>query len=236
MKSQTTTQLDGIRLDPRETREVQGFDRVSLRVQNIESDLVITQGPRESLVIEANPDLLTRITTHVSGGELMIRIAGSWSDFIKEALATSLTRQRIRCTLMVRQLTALEVDGIARVEVANLETDRLVFRFRGPGKANFVSLHARMLEVDISGPCKLEAAGQVVEQTIAIGALGFYFAPKLESKQAVARLNGPGQATIRVSDDLDATISGPGRLEYYGTPRIRRKGNPLGVLVNLGKA
>jgi hypothetical protein len=234
MNSQTTSQFNNLRPDLAEIREVHGFERVSLKVQNIENDLVITQGQHEALLIAGDPDLLSRVNTHVSDGELMISITGSWSDFIKEALTTSLTRRRIKFILTVKQLTALDIDGITRLEAAALETDCLRLCFRGPGQANFASLQARALEVDLSGPCKIEVTGKVVEQKVAISAFGYYYAPKLESKKAVARLNGPGQATLWVSDNLDASISGPGRIEYYGAPRVRRSGFPFGGPVSLG--
>ena len=77
--------------------------------------------------------------------------------------------------------------------------------------------------------------GKVEEQSIFLSPMGFYYAPKLESKKAVVRLNGPGQSTIWVVDDLDATISGPGRLEYYVAPRVRQNTMPFGGLVSLGR-
>jgi hypothetical protein len=234
MNYQTTSQSNGIRLDHKEIRDVQGFEQVSLRVQNIQNDLVIQQGERESLVIEANPDLLTRVKTVVIDGKLNIWIDGSWSDLIKEALSTSLTRQRIQYTLMVRRLSALDVAGFAYIQVASLETDRLALGFAGPGTARFTRLHARLLEVDLAGPGKIELAGEVEEQRLSIRAIGFYYAPQLASKKAFVRLSGPGQAQIWVKDSLDATISGPGRLEYYGAPRIRQKTMPFGGLVSLG--
>lgn len=234
MSDQTTSSIGAVRLDLTENRDVHAFERVSIKVQNIQSDLVIIQGLREALVIEADPDLLSRVTTRVKDGELMIRINGSWSDFIKEALTTSFTRRCIKYTLTVRQLATLDLDGLIHLETANLETDHLGLRFRGPGSAQLTSLQANLLDVDISGPCKVEVSGKVVEQRVSVSPIGFYYAPKLESKKAVARLNGPGQATICVSDYLDASIAGPGRLEYYGAPRVKRNGNSLGLLVHLG--
>ena len=170
----------------------------------------------------------------VSHGELLIGIAGSWSDLIKAALTTSLTRQCIHYILTVKQLTALDMAGITHIEAANLETDRLSVRFRGPGKVHFAALYAKLLEVDVMGPCEVAWIGKVERQTIFLSAMGFYDAPKLESQQAVVRLNGPAQARIWVTDHLDATISGPGRLEYYGAPRVRQKTMPFGGLVSLG--
>lgn len=234
MDTQTKTQSDHNRLDFTETRDVHDFEKVSLRVQNIQNDLVIQQGERESLVIEANPDLLSRVKTVVRDGELSIWIVGSWSDLIKEALSTSLTRQRIQYTLTVRVLNALDVAGIAHVESAGLATDRLALRFTGPGSVRIARLHARLLEVDLAGPGKVELAGEVDEQRLTIKAIGFYYAPQLESKKAVVRLDGPGQARVWVEHSLDATINGPGRLEYYGAPRVRQNIMPFGGLVSLG--
>jgi hypothetical protein len=64
--------------------------------------------------------------------------------------------------------------------------------------------------------------------------IGFYYASKLTSKKAVVGLNGPAQATLCVSDELDATITGPGRVEYYSAPRVRQNGFPFSSLVHLG--
>jgi len=234
MNTPNTSQIKSTQSKLTETREVHGFERISLTVQNIQNDLVIRQGQSESLLIEADPDLLSRIKTEVKNGELLIKLTGSWSDLVKEALATSLTRQRIKYTLTVKHISALGIEGIVHVDAASLETDRLALRFKGPGKAHFTSLQAKLLEVDIAGPCKVELAGKVVEQRLAITAIGFYYAPKLESQKAVVRLNGPGQATLWVTDNLDAAISGPGRLEYYGAPKVRRSGFPFADLVSLG--
>jgi hypothetical protein len=217
-----------------ETREVVCFTRVTLRAQNMENDLVIRQGEPESLIIEANQELLSRIKTVVRDGELAISIDGSWSDKVKEALATSLTRQVIKYTLTVKKLTALDIAGIAHVKAGNIETDRLALRLFGPGSISFVSLIAGLLEVDLTGGCQVNLKGKVAEQKITIGAMGIYNAPDLESKKAVARLGGPGKVTVWVTEDLDVTISGPGSLEYYGAPKVKRNISPLGSVVSLG--
>lgn len=235
MNNQNMSYTARVQPDACETRDVHGFKGVSLSVQNLQNDIVIRQGDCESLTIEAPPDLLARIKTGVSAGELAIRLTGSWSDLVKEALSTSLSRQRIRYTLTVRQLIALNITGLVHLEADRLETDRLVLRFAGPGTARLASLHARLLEVDIAGPCKVEVGGKVEEQRLSVSAIGFYYAPRLESQKAVVRLNGPSQATIWATEMLDATVNGPGRLEYYGAPRIRQRTTPFGGLVNLGK-
>jgi hypothetical protein len=233
MYSKTTTQSEGIRLARSETREVHDIERIALRIQNIQSNLVIRQGACESLLIEADPNLLTRVKTTIRDGELTFSLIGSLSELIKEALTTSFSRRCIHFILTVKQLNALDITGIIHLEVGSLETDHLALHFKGPGKANINSLQARILNIEQSGPCKVEVSGKVDEQQLSVSAIGFYYAPKLVSKKAIACLNGPSQATVSVSDNLDAIISGPGRLEYYGNPKIKQNIFPIGSLVRL---
>lgn len=122
----------------------------------------------------------------------------------------------------MKKLTVLDIAGIAHIKAATIETDRLALRLLGPGSISFVSLIAGLLEVNLTGGCQVNLKGKVAEQKIAIGAMGIYNAPDLESKKAVARLRGPGKVTVWVTEDLDVTISGPGSLEYYGAPKVKR--------------
>ena len=236
MATNVKTQMDAGWVDEVEIRQVSGFERVLVVVPNMENELTIRQGDSESLVIQACTCLLPRIKTEVRDGELRIRIAGSWTELLKDALTTSLTRERIRYTLTVKQLTALEVDGIVHIEAERLETQRLALRVRGLGQVDIHSLAAQSLNVDVIGACQVNLGGSVVEQQVTISAMGAYHAAGLESHKASVRLNGPSQATVWATDDLEVTISGPGSVAYYGTPRLRQNVMPMGRVVSLGQA
>ena len=90
-----------------EPREVQGFDRVRF---DAFGEMEIVQGEQEGLVIEAQPNLLTYITTEVRGDQLVIGIKPHIS-------VTPLPT--IRYQLSVKDLRDLEVSG------AGLERMRL---------------------------------------------------------------------------------------------------------------
>jgi len=214
-----------------ESRDVSNFDQVVLREYG---ELVITQGEQESLTIEAGPDILSRIKTEVRHGRLVITIVGSWLDTLGHALTTSLTRQPIRYSLAVKQLSGLEVLGAARVKASNIETDRLALRLSGAGLIDIKSLTAESLEVDLPGMGKIDLTGQVAEQSIAITGAGNYSAPKLESKKARVDLRGVGKATVWAVEDLDANIRGLGSVEYYGTPTVSKNVSGLGSVTSLG--
>lgn len=217
-----------------ESRDVRDFEQVSVRAYNMETDLQIVQGERESLTLEGRPDVLSRIVTQVQGNRLAIRVRGSWLEKLNDALATSLTRRRITLHLTVRDLTYLEVCGVFRIHASELRTSRLALKLRGVGQVHVERLTANRLEADLSGTVQANLAGQVAEQQIAMSGVGRYHAPGLKSQRASLLLKGPGGATIWVIDDLDVAIHGLGAVKYYGTPTVNRQVRPLGTVTCLG--
>lgn len=221
-----------------QAREVSAFDHLSLEVVNVENDLVIRQGSRHSLSLEGPADVLDRIETVNQDGHLRIRLRGRWTDRIRDALRTSLTRPRVRYIATVQDLAGLQISGQAHVDVFNIHTDRLAVRFSGIGDMDIMGLRAGQLEIDVlrSGPCRVDVTGQVDEQRVSLSGMTTYSAARLESHRARIAIKGPGmsEATLRVDDELDVSVGGPGRVQYYGNPQIRKKLSPLGALVQLG--
>ena len=216
--------------------EVGNFDRIALQVNNVENEVVIKQGQRESLIIEARPDVFAKIKAEVRNGQLNIQMGGSWSDKISAALATSLPRLRIKYVFIVKNLTGLDIAGLAHVRVDHIETDRLGVKFGGLGNLNIAGLNAKRLDIDVAmpGPCKVEVNGWVGEQHVSLNGMGEYCARGLESHTATVALKGPGgHAVVRAEDELDVTIGGPGCVEYYGRPRVTKKVSPLGAVIHL---
>lgn len=206
----------------KETRPVQGFEQVSLRIENWLSDLELIQGERELLTIEASPDLLSKVETTVRERTLAIRLSASIWEKLGYALATSLTRPRVRLRLEVKSLTGLNVLGAARVSASKLESDILALRFEGAGEMEILHLAAKSLTVDLGGATRIELAGQATQQKVSIFGAGTYDAGNLESKRASIRLRGMGRASVWVTEDLSTELRGVGSVEVRGKPRVRR--------------
>jgi hypothetical protein len=216
--------------------EVGNFDRIALHVNNVENEVVIKQGQHEALTIEARPDVFAKIKAEVRNGQLVIQMGGSWSDKISAALATSLSRLRIKYVVTVKNLTGLDVSGLAHVRVDHLETDRLQVKFGGLGNLAIAGLDAQRLDVDVTmpGPCQVEVSGRAGEQYVSMSGMGEYAARGLQSCKTTVVLKGPGgQAVVRVEDELNVTIGGVGRVEYYGQPRVTKKVSPMSVVTHL---
>ena len=214
-----------------ECRVVRDFDRVVLRVDNTVNEVVVRQGEREPLIVSGRPDTLSRLKTEVRDGELSITLGGGWSDKLQRALATSLTRQWIKCDLTVRRLTSLELGGLVRAHASAIQSDHLSVSVCGAGRVNLESLTAGRLDVVMRGTCQVEATGQVREQKVAIDGMGHYDAPKLESRKTVMDLRGAGRATVWAVEDLHVTSRGIGSVEYHGTPRVKKHASPLANVI-----
>ena len=198
--------------------------------------MLIRQGEREALTLEGRSDVLARLKSEVRNGQLVIQLGGSWSDKLSAALSTSLNRLRIKYVVTVRHLTEVDIVGLAHVRVDKLTTDRLGVRLGGLGAVRLNELNAQRLDIEVTmpSPCEIEVTGRVVEQHVSLNGMGEYDARELESHKATIALKGPGgHALVRVEDDLAVSINGPGRVEYYGQPRVTKRVSPLGVVTHL---
>jgi len=209
------------------TRPVSNFDQVVLRSQH-ENRLVIIQGSQEALAIQAPGDIIPRIRSEVRHGQLEISLEGAWRDKLRDALTTSFTRPQIKYTLMVRQLSSLDVYAMAYITAESLQTENLKVKFYGPGVIDIDSLAAEKFEIELSGASNVELGGQVEKQTVLLRGLSHYRALGMQSEVTKIELNGPGMATVWATKQLDVTIRGPGSVSYYGTPEIRKRISPMG--------
>ncbi len=216
-----------------ETRSVSGFNRIVLKAQH-ENELILTQGDREGLTIEGPSCCVHRIDAEVRGGTLYIGAGGSLRERLSDALTTSLNRPRIRYRVTVRELRGLEITAMASVRAAAIEARDLDLRFRGLGQMRIDSLVADRLQAQLMGGARMELSGRVEQQSVAVGGPGQFLAPDLECRAAQVSVGGMGAATVWATRDLDVTVRGPGRVSYYGAPRVKKSIAPMGSLVCLG--
>lgn len=213
--------------------QVHDVNQVTLRVENKMNWMTLRQGEPELLVIEAAGDVLDQIGASVSDGRLTIRNNGTWTERLRDALSTSLTRQQVTYQLTVRDLSQLEVLGMARVDMAQLATEGLALRLEGACQLTIRSLETDDLSVDLRGTGRVTLGGRAARQQVVIDGLSTYEAEGLESEQASVQLRGSGRATVWATQELDVTIRGLGRVAYRGRPAVRQQVMPMGVVVPL---
>jgi hypothetical protein len=205
-----------------EPREVQGFDRVRF---DAFGEMEIVQGEQEGLVIEAQPNLLTYITTEVRGDQLVIGIKPHIS-------VTPLPT--IRYQLSVKDLRDLEVSGAGLVRMGGLNTERLTINSSGAAGISISGLQASALDANLSGTGRITVGGGVDTLQVNVSGAGGFDGAELSSKDANIELTGIGGATVWVTDSLDALVSGVGSIQYYGNPSITKQVSGIGNVKSRG--
>jgi hypothetical protein len=205
-----------------EEREVSDFTSVSL--EGI-GDLEIIQGDVESLTIEAEDNIISKIESYVSGSTLHI----GFERFINVIPTSGITY-----TLTVKDLNGIEVSGYGDVYIASLTTDRLEVEVSGGGRIAIDNLVAESLDVELSGAGDFELAGMVNQQEINLSGAGSYNAPDLQSSVAEIDISGAGSAQLWVTDELEVNLSGVGSLQYYGDAEVQQSISGIGKVIALG--
>jgi hypothetical protein len=169
-----------------ESRTVSGFTKVDLSGAG---DVIIEQNGTEALTIEAEDNLIPKLTSEVVNGTLRL---GEKSN-----LTIHLTKP------VTYRVSMKDVSGLM---------------ISGSGTVTASTITAPSLAVDLSGSGKITVGGTVEQQDLKISGSGEYRAKDLQTKVASAEISGSGNATVTVSDKLDAQLSGSGQLTYYGNP------------------
>lgn len=191
----------------REQRPVASIERVVLRAVG---DLYVTQGPQESLVIEAEKPLLGRISSHVKDGVLTFDIQGRQFS----------SRHPVRYHLTVKNLKVIDARGSGDIDARNLRGQVLDLHLAGSGNASVRALETQQLRVRIIGSAQVALDGRAAHQTVSIEGAGDYDARRLQSSQATVSISGAGNAVVHVKERLTARISGSGEIQYHGNPKV----------------
>lgn len=207
-----------------ERRDVGDFNEVVLSGVGA---LNITQTGSESLTIEAEDNIMPLLTSEVHGNSLRIGT---------EPGAHFSPKRPIRYILTVKDLSAIRISGAGNVETASLGTPSLRLELSGAGNLTVTGLAADSLEVSLSGAGNATCAGEVRSQDIRISGAGSYRGDDLASSTARAVISGTGSAHLRVSERLEARVSGVGSIVYSGNPVVSKSVSGVGRISQRSQA
>jgi hypothetical protein len=186
-------------------RDVRGFDRLDLGTSG---DVVLAQGPVESLEITASAADLDRISTMVSGGTLRIGTVRPGDP----------PRGRVTYRLTMKTIAVLAMNSSGSLGAGRIDADNLRITINSSGSVTIGSLSARTLDVVINSSGSVAVAGTVDGQSLLSNSSGEYRAADLASRKASVVLQSSGRATVRVSERLDGRITSSGSVRYHGNP------------------
>lgn len=203
-----------------EERELAGFNRISLGGVG---HLMLEPGDRESVSVEASPDILPYVGTEVKEGKLRIwlKSRGIGRQF------GSMGPLNYHVTF--RELNGVEVSGAGKVTGSGLVADHLDLSISGAGKAK-LEVTTTELETRISGAGRLRLAGKADRQELIISGAGKYSAAELSGQEGRVTISGAGDGTVNVSEKLEVRISGCGSVRYLGEPDVKKSVSGVGTV------
>ena len=201
-------------------RQDRPIDGVRVVVVENQGDLFIAIGEQESLIIEAENNLLELLEAEVRGGTLHLRTRGGLRIRPTEPIHYYLT---------VPALESLRVLSAGSIEAPSLRADHFEVRVSSSGNIHIEELVADFLEIKINSSGSLTIdSGRVDEQELTLNSSGKYDARNVESKRATARLSSSGSARIRVSDEVEARLTSSGNLSVIGDPEVHKRESSSG--------
>ncbi len=170
----------------RETRPVSGFTGVDLQAVG---EVTITMGDVDSVVVEADDNILPLLKTDLVGSQLIIA---------RPSAAKLSTGNPIRFIITMKQLEQASLSGTGDININGLDADQVKF--------------------DLPGTGQITAKGKVGLLNVSLPGTGKIVCDALEADTVVADHDGAGEITVRARRSLDARISGHGSINYYGDP------------------
>jgi len=183
--SSSSSTVKGSGVPASETRSVPAFNAVELAGSNVVH--IRVDGTR-SVVVHADDNLLSRVTTTVTAGRLVIgEIPGSFE-----------TKAEMRVDVHVPTLDSLSLTGSGIVFATGIATP--AFR------------------VTIDGSGVINATGTTDRLDVSIGGSGDAQLGDLQARTVHAVVAGSGRVLTRATDTLDAAVPGSGAIVYGGAP------------------
>jgi Putative auto-transporter adhesin, head GIN domain len=178
--------IEGSGVAATQARDVAAFDSVELAGAN---NVVIRVGEDQSVVVQADDNLLDRVTTEVHSGALVIgNTPGNFT-----------TRSPMSVEVTVPTLVALTLTGSGNIVVSGLA--------------------AESLNVSLPGSGMLTGSGTATRLQVSVTGSGNVQFTELAANDVQAAVDGSGSIFITVTGSLNASVSGSGAILYSGGPQ-----------------
>jgi hypothetical protein len=180
------------------------------------ADVVLVQGDSERIAIDAPGRSV--VHAEVRDGVLAIRAVDDrhWWGYLLGAVGHGAPK----ITVTFRDLDALRASGAIGITAEPLRAGALAMRLSGAASVTLPALEARSLAVVGSGAFTARLAGRVDEQRVSISGAGDYRAGDLVSERAFVVVSGAGQVVVHARRTLDVELSGAGKVDYKGDPKV----------------
>ena len=177
-------------------------------------DLYIRMGETEEVKIVANNDIIDKIITKVEGGVLKIYVKqNNWFNWSGN--------EKRKAYVTVKELKSIDASAGSDVKSENtLKGDDLKVS-ASSGSDLTLDLFCKNLKVDTSSGSDAKLSGKVKYLTASSSSGSDLDARNLESVICKVSVSSGSDATVNVSEELEASASSGGDIDYYGNPSVK---------------
>lgn len=190
----------------KEERTASGF--TSLEVSGA-FNVYLYQGKAESLMVEADQNLMEFIITEVTGDKLEIYTKGT----IRKAT-------KLNIYLTFEDLEMIDISGA--VSIAG--EDKMIFHelnLDGSGATEIdLIMDVELLKADISGASEINLSGEAKFVRLELSGASEISAFDFKVAHFELDVSGAADANIHVTENLDVEISGAASVRYKGSPHV----------------
>jgi len=207
-------------------RQVSDFDAIKV---GCAIRLYISQGDKQSVKVETDENLQSRITTKVTNGTLNLSCdnvnnATKMDVYVTAVKLTKLDASGASKVIgdnpIKSDVFGLYISGAAKVNM-NLETG--IFNNETSGAANStITLTAQTATTEVSGAANFALKGTAEKHKTEVSGAGNLKAMEFVTDYTDAEVSGAGNASVMARKQLKADLSGAGNLTYFDKNNVKK--------------
>lgn len=172
-------------------------------------ELTLKQGDKPSISITGDEHAISELYFRVSVDRLVIRTHKKHQH-----------KDDVKIVLVVPDINELSLSGVVDLYTpSTLNFDN--FRIEVSGVANIdIKVKTEKFVLLASGVLDAEISGETKEMKLDISGTGTLDAIDLTSSNCSIDISGLGSAEVNATENLDASVSGMGKIGYTGHPRV----------------
>ena len=190
-------QISGSGIRKKEQRQVATFTSIAT---DGALDIDVDCQKPQSVEVEADDNLLARITTEVSGNVLRIKTKGNFS-----------VKEPIKITISMGNLEGLSTNGAGKINIAGMKNDKFEVDANGATTIR-VAGETKLLDIETNGAGKIDAHRLQAARSV-VQAKGVARVDVNVTEQLDVTVYGPAHVTYQGDPVLNKTVHGPGSVE-----------------------
>ncbi|MDA3891614.1 MAG: DUF2807 domain-containing protein [Salinivirgaceae bacterium] len=219
--------------------EIQDFDKVET---NGAFEVTYIQDTLWGIEIEAESNILPLIEVYKSGSKLVVENEDNYSFDLNFP---------IKVVIHHSGISYIEFNGAGSIDLGNMEKNTITTSLSGAGniegnikssEIDFIisgtgnvdaTVDCYELEASVSGTGNFNFVGNATRGIFSMSGVGDISALNLEIQYAWCTISGMGDASLNVSEELNATISGIGNISYKGSATVNQNISGAGEIIKI---